>query len=290
MLVNMNEILSIAKERNFAVPAFNAGSGQLLGAVMEASEAQNAPLIMAIHPDELSFLRDSFVAQVIAEAHTSKIPICLHLDHGSSIEQILHAVQLGFTSVMIDGSHLPFEENIALSKRVVDLVKPLGVSVEGELGTIGTTGNSAEGGADEIVYTVPSDAKTFVEKTGVDTLAIAIGTAHGIYPKGFVPKLKLDLLQEIQAAVDVPLVLHGGSNNADDEIGKAAQSGISKINISSDIKVAFADACKIFLNDHIAWEPNVIFVTGMEACKQVAVEKMELFGCVGQAKHYKLSE
>src|SRR5690606_38623361 len=126
--------------------------------------------------------------------HKSSVPMAIHLDHGSKLEQIMRAVRTGFTSVMIDASHLPFEENISLTKKVVDLVHPLGISVEAELGTIGTTEHDAEGGAEEIIYTRPDDAAEFIERTGADALAIAIGTAHGLYPKGFVPELKLDLL------------------------------------------------------------------------------------------------
>lgn len=210
MLINMKEMLKVAQENQFAVPAFNIGSGQILKAVVQSANEKNAPVILAIHPNELSFLGDSFVASCIEEANKSKVPMVIHLDHGENKEQILRAIRCGFTSVMIDGSHLPYEENVAISREIVEIAKGLNVSVEGELGTIGTTGTSSEGGTDEIIYTDSKLAKDFVEKTGVETLAIAIGTAHGIYPKGFKPELKLDLLKEIREVVDIPLVLHGG--------------------------------------------------------------------------------
>jgi fructose-bisphosphate aldolase class II len=155
--------------------------------------------------------------------------------------------------------YLLFEENIAITKKVVDLAHTVGVSVEGELGTIGDTGASIEGGVTEITYTKPKEAKEFVERTGVDTLAIAIGTAHGIYPEGFVPKLKLDLLSEIAAEVDVPLVLHGGSSNSDDELRVAVEKGIQKINISSDIKKPYFAKLQDVLNNDFFWEPNTVF-------------------------------
>src|SRR5699024_7704446 len=136
MLISGKEMLDVAKENHFAVPAFNAGSGQLLTAAMEACAETNSPFLMAIHPDELKFLRDSLVSQVIYEADHSKIPVAIHLDHGASYEQVIHAIQLGFTSVMIDSSHLPFEENIAIAKKVVDTAHSVGVSVESELGPI----------------------------------------------------------------------------------------------------------------------------------------------------------
>ena len=209
----------------------------------------------------------------------------IHLDHGATKEEVLRAIRCGFTSVMIDGSHLPYEENVRVTKEVVDIAKPLNVSVEGELGTIGTTGTSAEGGANEIIYTNPKLAKDFVEKTGVDTLAIAIGTAHGIYPKGMKPELKLDLLKEIRETVDVPLVLHGGSSNPDKEIAESVKLGVSKINISSDIKAAYYKKCREVLEENEGWyEPNAIYPACIDACKEVIEYKMDLFNDIDKVK------
>lgn len=289
MLLPMKELLTVAQANHFAVPAFNAGSGQLLTAMMESAEEKQAPVIMAIHPDELSFLRDSFTAQVIYEANHTKIPMALHLDHGGTYEQCLHAIQLGFTSVMIDGSLLPFEENIALTKKVVHAAHALGVTVEGELGTIGQTGDSIEGGTTKVTYTVPADAQRFVKETGVDALAVAIGTAHGIYPKGFVPKLKLDLLTEIREAVQIPLVLHGGSSNADDEIAEAVRRGISKINISSDIKFSFMKGVESYLQTKgFEREPNVIYPSCIRQCRDTIEQKMALFNDVDKVQCFRL--
>ena len=289
MLITMNEMLKVAQEHRFAVPAFNAGSGQLLTAMMESAEEKKAPVIMAIHPDELTFLRDSFAASVIYEANHSKVPMVLHLDHGASYEQCIHAIQLGFTSVMIDGSQLPFAENIALTQKVVEAAHAVGVSVEGELGTIGQTGNSIENGTTEIIYTDPADAKTFVEKTGVDSLAVAIGTAHGIYPKGFVPKLKLELIPEIRKGVDIPLVLHGGSSNPDAEIAEAVRLGITKINISSDIKYSFMKGIQKYLEDvGFEREPNVIYPSCIRICRDTVEEKMRLFNTLDTMQYFKL--
>ena len=144
---------------------------------------------------------------------------------------------------MIDASSLPFEENVEITKKVCELAHPLGVSVEGELGTIGTTDGDTEGGTEDIIYTKPEDAVRFVEETGCDTLAVAIGTAHGIYPAGMKPELRQDLLSEIKKRVSVPLVLHGGSGHDSGEIAEAVKRGINKINISSDIKDAFYQNC-----------------------------------------------
>lgn len=290
MLINMKEMLNVAEEYKFAVPAFNAGSGQLLTAVMESAEKKQAPFIMAIHPDELSFLRDSFISQVIYECNNSKIPIVIHLDHGANFEQVIHAIKLGFTSVMIDSSKLPFEENIAITKKVVEVAHAVGVSVEAELGTIGDTGNSIEGGVTKVVYTDPNNAKEFVERTQVDSLAVAIGTAHGIYPKNLKPELKMDILKEIDELVEVPLVLHGGSSNPDEEIARSIELGIRKINISSDIKVVFAEKLREVLAENEIREPNVMFPECIKACRNVIDHKIELFNDTDKIKYFKLSK
>lgn len=289
MLITMKELLTVADANKFAVPAFNAGTGQLLNSVMHASEEMNSPVIIAIHPDELKFLEEGFVAQVKYEANKTKIPVVLHLDHGANVEQVIHAIQLGFTSVMIDGSHFPFDENIELTKKVVDIAHAVGVSVEGELGTIGDTGDSGEGGSDieDIIFTQPNEAKVFAERTGIDSLATAIGTAHGLYPKDFVPELKLDLLDDIRKEVNIPLVLHGGSSNSDKEISRAVESGISKVNISSDIKIAFMDGVKEYFDKYgVEREPNVIYPSAMEKTSKVAKHKIELFNAKNKASLY----
>ncbi|MDR3596888.1 ketose-bisphosphate aldolase [Clostridium sp.] len=287
MLMNMKELLSVAQENGFAVPAFNTSSNMILRGVMEACNEKQAPVIIAIHPDELSFVEDSFIASVKEEAMKSHVPVVIHLDHGGTFEQILRAIRCGFTSVMIDASTLSFEENIAITKKVVEVAHPLNVSVEAELGTIGTTGNG-EAGTDKIIYTDPQTAKEFIERTGVDTLAIAIGTSHGIYPKNMKPKLRLDLLKTIREIVEIPLVLHGGSANSDDEIAESVKLGISKINISSDIKDAFYKKCREILTEDLsAREPNAIYPPCIEAMKEVIYHKINLFNDENKVKYYK---
>lgn len=288
MLISGKEILSVANQHGFAVPAFNAGSGQLLEAVMQACEELQSPVMIAIHPDELSFLTDSFVDQVKYYANHTKLPVCIHLDHGASYEQVIHAIQLGFTSVMIDASHLPYEENVVITQKVVAAAHPVGVSVEAELGTIGDTGNSIEGGVTEVIYTDPDVAQDFVERTGTDSLAVAIGTAHGIYPKNIKPHLRHDILEDITKKVSIPLVLHGGSSNPDEEIAKAVKMGINKINISSDIKIVFANRLREQLNsgDSEMREPNVLFPPCMLETKKVAEDKIRLFNSANKAQLY----
>ena len=286
MLMNMKDLLAVANKHNFAVPAFNISDYSMCNGVFEASEEQKAPLIISIHPDELSFIGTEVVAAIREKAHKATVPVCIHLDHGANFAQVMRAIQCGFTSVMIDGSSLPFEENIAICKEVVEAAHAVGVSVEGELGTIGSTDAQAEAGADTIIYTDPADAVEFVKETGVDTLAIAIGTSHGLYPAGMTPKLRLDLLKEIKAKVSIPLVLHGGSNNPDGEIAQAVTLGVNKINISSDIKVSYFEEMRRVLEDKSLREPNVIEPACIAAMKKTAVQKIELFQAAGKAELY----
>ena len=287
MLMNMKEMLCVAQKEHFAVPAFNVSSSMILKGVMEACEEKHAPVIIAIHPDELSFVGDSFVAAVRKEAHKAPVPVCIHLDHGASFAQVIRAIACGFTSVMIDSSTTSFDDNIAITKKVVEAAHAVNVSVEAELGTIGATGNGGEAGTDNIIYTNPDDVVRFVEATNVDTLAIAIGTAHGLYPKTKKPKLRLDLLKEIVGKTSVPLVLHGGSDNPDEEIAEAVRLGVAKINISSDIKSAFYKKCREVLEDTTLREPNAIYPACIGAMKQVIYHKIELFNDGDKARYYR---
>lgn len=286
MLMNNKDLLAVANANNFAVPAFNVSDYAMLNGIFEISEEKNAPLIIAIHPDELSHIGVDMLPAIISRAHRSTVPVSIHLDHGATYEQVLVAIQSGFTSVMIDGSMLPFDENVAITKRIVDTAHAVGLSVEGELGTIGKTDDEAEDGAATIIYTDPEDAVRFVEATGVDSLAIAIGTCHGIYPKTMKPELKLDLLKAIKVKVSIPLVLHGGSNNPDDEIGTSVTLGVNKINISSDIKVAYHDKMREVLADLGLREPNSIQPPCIAAMKVTAAQKIDLFGAAGKASLY----
>lgn len=286
MLMNMKDLLAVAHANHFAVPAFNISNNMLLRGVIEASEEANSPVIFAIHPDELAFVGHAFVKGVVELAHQTRIPVCIHLDHGASIKQVLEAIQCGFTSVMIDASTQPLEKNIAISKQVVDIAHSVNVSVEGELGTIGTTGTQAEYGTKDIIYVNPADVETYVHATGVDTLAVAVGTAHGLYPTDRKPELHLDLLKEITARVDTPLVLHGGSGNPDEEIAIAVKLGINKVNISSDIKNAFYQKCREILADPGIYEPLLVYPACIEAMKKVAHHKIDLFNATGKAGLY----
>ncbi|TYV68441.1 ketose-bisphosphate aldolase [Listeria monocytogenes] len=286
MLVNMKQLLEVAKENKFAVGAFNVADSNFLRVVVEEAEKNNAPAIIAVHPTELDFTKDDFFQYVLARIKNSPVPFVLHLDHGDNMGDVMRAVRCGFSSVMIDGSLLSFEENIRVTKEVVEVCHKLGVSVEGELGTIGKTGNSIEGGVSEIIYTKPEEAEEYISRTGVDTLAVAIGTAHGIYPKDKEPKLRLDILKEIKDLVHIPLVLHGGSANPDAEIAAAVEIGIQKVNISSDYKYAFYKKCREILSTTELWDANAIYPDCIDAAKEVVKYKMELFQSIGQVEKY----
>ena len=291
MLMNMKEILAVAKEHRFAIPAFNISDWSMFIGIMDLCEETDSPVIIEIHPDELSFTGPDFVAGVRERALKSPVQVCIHLDHCGDFGTIFHAIQCGFTSVMFDGAELSFEENIAGARKVVEAAHPVNVSVEAELGTIGSTNPAdLEGGSAKIIYTDPDDAAKFVEASGVDTLAVAIGTCHGLYPANMKPELKLDILKEIAAKVDVPLVLHGGSNNPDKEIGESVTLGINKINISSDIKVAYFEKMREVLQDKGLREPNEIEPPCIEAMKVVAKHKLDLFQTTGKAALYRKAD
>ena len=287
MLMNMKELLEPARKYRFAVPAFNMSTSEFFNGVMDECESKNAPVIIEIHPNELNFSTDSFIKMVIDRALRSAIPVAVHLDHGASVEQVICAIQAGFTSVMIDGSLRSFEENIAITKEVVKIAHAVNVSVEAELGTIGATIAGGLASTEGIVYTKPEDVKKFVEATDVDTLAVAIGTAHGLYPKGKRPHLHIDILKEIRKVTDIPLVLHGGSDNPDDEIAEAVKEGIQKINISSDIKTAFFMKARDVLKDESLREPKAVYTPCLEAMKTIVAQKIDLFDDADKVKYYR---
>ncbi|MGC5775388.1 ketose-bisphosphate aldolase [Paenibacillus pabuli] len=291
MLINMKDLLKVAYENKFAVGSFNVANSEFVKVVITAAEEQNSPAIMQIHPNEIDLVTDGFVAYVREAASKSKVPFVIHLDHGATIKDITRSIRNGYTSVMMDASHLPFEENIAATKEAVELAHLVDVSVEGELGTIGSNEGSSEGGADEILYTNPEEAAIFVEQTGIDTLAVAVGTSHGIYPQSKDHSIKIDRLKQIHEKVNIPLVLHGGSDNPDEEIREAVKHGIAKINLSTDMKRAFYNQLRATLDANPnAYEPDQLMPEATKAATELVKKKMDLFGSTGKASLYKLGE
>ncbi|ROR73150.1 ketose-bisphosphate aldolase [Bogoriella caseilytica] len=285
-LVTGAELLAVASEHGFAVPALNLSDYNMMIAAFEVCEEVGSPLMVALGPKEGGWIGEDFIPAILARAHRSSVPTALHWDHGNDLDEVIRAIRLGYTSVMIDASLQPFEKNVEVTAEVVRIARAAGVSVEGELGTIGKTEGADEGGTDDILYTEPDEAVTFAERTGVDSLAIAIGTRHGIYPPDLKPELKLDLLDSIDAAVDVPLVLHGGSNNPDEEIRQACTRGINKVNISSDIKGAFYDGLRETLQDRSIRDPRIVVPPAMECARELVRHKIGLFGSADTLQHY----
>lgn len=286
MLLSLKEILDVAQKNGFAVGAFNTSDLALVRAVVEQAEESSTPAILQFAPGEFKYATPYFFQYVKERVRDSKVPFAIHLDHGKSMEDCVAAIKAGFTSVMIDGSLLDYEENKRVTKEVVDFAHKMGVSVEGELGTIGNAGNSDEGGAESIIYTNPGEVVDFVQATGCDALAIAIGTAHGIYPADYKPKLQLELLKELRKVSEIPLVLHGGSDNPDEEIAAACTVGIQKVNISSDIKQVFFRKVDEIYRETGNFMPPQVFNPSITEVKKVVQKKMELFGSSGKAVLY----
>lgn len=282
MLVTAKEMLQKAREGKYAIGAFNVENMEMVMAVLAAAEAKNSPVIMQTTPGTIKYAGvDYYYANVAAAAKRSSVPVVMHLDHGDSFQRAMAAYRAGYTSIMIDGSKLPFEDNIDLTKRVVDACHPGDVYVEGELGKVGGKEDDLEGD-DDNPYTDPEEAKIFVEKTGVDYLAIGVGTAHGVY-KG-IPKVNTDLIATIHDMVDVPLVLHGTSGVPDEQVITAVKNGICKVNYATDLRIAFTRGVKEFMTEHSeAFDPKKYSQQGMAEVQKYVEQKIEVCGSVGKA-------
>jgi len=281
-LITTKNILKKAQEGHYAIGAFNVENMEMVMAVISAAEEMNAPVIMQTTPSTVKYAGlDYFLANVKVAASSASVPVVMHLDHGSSFDLAAQALRAGYTSIMIDGSHESFEDNIALSKAVVDMCKPSGIAVEAELGKVGGKEDDLDGGEGD-AYTDPQEAREFVERTGVDSLAIAIGTAHGMY-KGE-PKLDLERLSEIRDVVSVPLVLHGGSGIPDSKVQEAINRGICKVNYATELRIAFTHG----VNEYLKANPNEIDPkkynkAGLEEVKKFVKEKIQVCGCQNKA-------
>lgn len=229
-LVTLKELISRAEERSIAVGAFSVGNMEMILGAIRAAEEMNTPIIIQIAEVRLPTSPLEIIGpMMVATAKNSKQDICVHLDHGLKYETVCKALDLGFTSVMLDGSLLSLEDNIALTRKVVEKAKAYGASVEAELGVVG--GNEGGGKGHEIKYTNPNVADRFCKETGVDALAVAIGNAHGHYT--VTPELRLDVLKEIDSACDTPLVLHGGTGISPETFQECIRNGVRKVNIAT---------------------------------------------------------
>ena len=282
-LVSMTEFLPKAKAGKFAVGQFNMNNLEFAKAITEAAMAEKSPFIFGVSEGALKYMGLEYtVAIAQAAAKESGLPIALHLDHGSSFEVAMKCIRAGFTSVMFDGSHYPLEENIRLTKEVVKAARAMGVSVEGELGTIGGVEDDISVDDADAMLAKPEEAIRFYEETGVDCLAIAVGTAHGMY-KGEV-KIRYDIIEQVAKAIPVPVVLHGGSGVPDESIRRAIQAGVGKINVNTENQIACTNTIREILSkDAKLYDPRKYLGPAKQAMVEVVREKMRLFGSSGQA-------
>lgn len=281
-LVSSKALLLKAQRGGYAVGAFNVENMEMMQAVVAAAEELRAPVLIQTTPSTLRYAKPAvFAAMAKALAEAATVPIAMHLDHGSSAELAREALIGGYTSVMIDGSPLPFEENVAVSAEVVRFCHAAGVSVEAELGCVGGKEDDLERGTDD-PYTDPAQAAEFVRRTGIDSLAVAIGTAHGVY-KGE-PHLDLERLTAIREVVDVPLVLHGTSGVPEDVVAACIDRGICKVNYATDLRLAYTDGLRAALEAKPdAFDPKVYGAAGRESVRRYVMGKMRLCRCDGKA-------
>lgn len=281
-LVTSKKMLDDAQKGGYAVGAFNAENMEMVKAIVAAAEELQAPVMIQTTPSTVKYASlEMFAAMVAAEASKVSVPVCLHLDHGNSFELAAQAMKAGYTSVMIDGSAKDFEENVEISKKVADVANALSIPVEAELGKVGGKEDDLEAEAD--TNTNPKEAKEFVERTGVTSLAIAIGTAHGFYAG--TPVLDKKRVSEIRELVDIPLVLHGASGLSDEEVKECVARGICKVNFATELRKAYTDACKKLLeNKPETYDPKKLGIVGMEAVKELVKGRMKVCGCDGKAR------
>lgn len=282
MLVTGKELLLDAQKNKYGVGAFNINNMEIAQAIIGAAEELNSPAIIQASQGGLQYAGLEYIATLGKLAgRNSEVPIALHLDHGTDFKQITGCIKHGFTSVMIDASQYPLEENIERTKKIVEMAHAVGISVEAELGKIGGTEDDIVVDERDATFTDPEEAKMFVEETGIDSLAIAVGTAHGVYQGE--PKIDFDRIKAIRELVDIPLVLHGSSGVPEESLKKAISLGICKINIDTDIRASFARTVKDFITknpDEI--DPRKILGPAREAMKEVIKEKMIIFGSNGR--------
>ena len=281
-LVTSEKMLLDAQKGNYAVGAFNVENMEMVKAVIAAAEELKAPVMLQTTPSTIKYgTVETYAAIVRAEAEKASVPVCLHLDHGNSFELAVRAMKAGYTSVMIDGSGEDFENNIAVTKKVVDVAKAIGIPVEAELGKVGGKEDDLEADAD--TNTDPSEAKEFVERTGVSSLAVAIGTAHGFYVG--TPVLDKPRVSAIREVVSVPLVLHGASGLSEEDVRECVERGMCKVNFATELRAAYTAAVKKLLEEKPeTYDPKKFGTAAMEAVKEQVKIRMKMCGCDGKAE------
>ncbi len=278
MLANMNQMLKKAKEQHYAVPHFNINNLEWTKFILEECNELNVPVILGVSEGAVKYMGSYLVVADLVKALVKslniKIPVCLHLDHGSSLESCISAIDAGFSSVMIDGSRLPLEENIKITKEVVSYAHERGISVEAEVGHIGTTEDNM---TKEETNATLEDCQILYENTNIDALAAALGSVHGFYKKE--ANLDFETMELINKSLPVPLVLHGGTGIPDDKIRMAISKGISKININTELQSVWSKAVrKYLLENEDVYDPRKIISSGEAAMKERISEIVTLFG------------
>lgn len=273
MLVNLKEILKYAEDNKCAIGMFNATGLDSIKAIIEAAEELNTPVILA-HAEVHNIYNDiSLIGPIMLDvAKRAKVKVCVHLDHGTSVEMIKKAIEIGFTSIMIDASSLEFEDNIKLTKNVVSMCHPLNISVEGEIGRIKSLDDASD---NEYYYTKASEAEIFVKETGVDALAIAFGTQHGFYKEK--PELKIDVIKNVKKVVNIPLVMHGGSGLSEEQFKKCIDAGIRKINYYSYMSKAGYDAAKKVIESSKTNYMHDVEYASYKAMKEDLLKTIKIF-------------
>lgn len=280
-LVTSKEILLNAQKGGYAVGAFNVENMEMAQAVIAAAEEMRSPVILQTTSSTVKYAGvDLYFANVKTLAEKADIPVVLHLDHGNSFELCVQALRAGYTSIMIDGSKLPLEDNIALTRKVVELCSPVGVPVEGEIGRVG--GKEDDVVSDDAGYTIPSEAVRFEKETGLSSMAVGVGTAHGVYAK--TPVLNTELISELKTLLTVPMVLHGSSGLPDDAIRECIRRGICKVNFATDLRIAYSDGVKSVLKENPAtFDPKVYGREGRARVKELVKNRICVCGSDSKA-------
>ncbi|TQI77816.1 tagatose-bisphosphate aldolase catalytic subunit [Serratia fonticola] len=281
-IISTKNMLRKAQQQGYAVPAFNIHNLETMQVVAETAAEMRSPVILAGTPGTYLYAGTANVVAIVKQLATEyQMPLAVHLDHHETLQDIENKVNAGIRSVMIDGSHLPFDENITLVRQVTEYCHRYDVSVEAELGRLGGVEDGISVDAKDARYTSPEQAEEFVDCTGIDSLAVAIGTAHGLYQG--TPELDFTRLEQIRDRVSIPLVLHGASGLPDHDIQHAIRLGVCKVNVATELKIAFSDALKQHLAQHPqANDPRHYMQPAKQAMKQVVKKVIQVCGCEGK--------
>lgn len=281
-LATSEEMLLNAQRDHYAVGAFNVENMEMMMAVIEAAEEMQSPVILQTTPSTVSYAGlNLYYANVNALAEASSVPVALHLDHGSSYELAIKALREGYTSIMIDGSHYSLEKNIALTKRVVDACRLQNIPVEAELGRVGGKEDDLDG--ENGGFTSPDEASYFVKKTEINSLAVSIGTAHGVYQGE--PNIHVDLLKDIKKKVSIPLVLHGTSGVADEIVRECISEGICKVNYATDLRIAYTKGVRQIIDgDDYVIDPKLYGKRGIELVKRYVIDRISTCRSIGRGR------